>query len=60
MAEARSNIVTQKIIQLQEWLMKQKHPRIEDEESNEAQSVPIAVGARPVRVAEERGVGWTD
>ena len=58
-AEARTNIVAQKIIQLQEWLTK-KHPRVEDEEPAETQSVPIAVGARPVRVAEERRVGWTD
>ena len=57
-AEARTNIVAQKIIQLQEWLTKQKHPRVEDEEPVEV--LPIAVGARSVRVAEERRVGWTD
>jgi len=63
-AEARTNIVSQKIIQLQEWLTKQKHPRVKDEEL--AQIMPIAVGVRPstaLRMSardEERRVGWTD
>lgn len=56
--EARSNIVAQKILQLQEWLTKQKHPKVADEEP--AEILPIAMGARPLRVAEERRVGWTD
>lgn len=57
-AEARSSIVAQKIIQLQEWLAKQKNnPQSESE--NEIR--PIA-STRPVpRVAgEEKRVGWTD
>ena len=58
-AEARSSIVAQKIIQLQEWLAKQKNtPHSESE--NEIR--PIAVSARPApRIAgEEKRVGWTD
>lgn len=57
-AEARTNIVAQKIIQLQEWLTKQKHAQVADEEP--AEILPIALGAHPARVAEERRVGWTD
>lgn len=63
-AEARTNIVAQKIIQLQEWLTKQKHPKVEDEEPEAV--MPIAVGTRPsasFRISardEERRVGWTD
>ena len=63
-AEARTNIVAQKIIQLQDWLTKQKH---QSEEEEPAQVLPIAVGAHPStslrmnpQVAEERRVGWTD
>lgn len=58
-ADARSSIVAQKIIQLQEWLAKQKNaPQSESE--NDVR--PIAVSARPApRVAgEEKRVGWTD
>lgn len=63
LAEARTNIVAQKINQLQEWLTKQKHSKVEDEEPG---ILPIAVGAQPsasFRVTardEERRVGWTD
>lgn len=53
----RQSIVAQKIIQLQEWLAKQKKSSEEETET----IAPIAVGARPVRVVgEERRVGWTD
>ena len=56
--DARSNIVAQKIIQLQEWLAGHKTPKPADEENT---VMPIAVGARPGRVpAEEKRVGWTD
>jgi len=57
-ADARSNVVAQKIIQLQEWLTRQKNaPRkIEEEDA----VTPIA-SARPARVVgEEKRVGWTD
>ena len=63
-AEARNNIVAQKIIQLQDWLTKQKHPRIEEEKPDAV--LPLAVGARPSGSFgmplrnEERRVGWTD
>jgi hypothetical protein len=59
--EARTNIVAQKIIQVQEWLAKQKNAKKEEEGV-----MPIAVGARPSTalrmgaVGEERRVGWTD
>ncbi|CAG0947654.1 hypothetical protein ANRL1_04388 [Anaerolineae bacterium] len=57
-ADARSTIVHQKIIQLQEWLAKQKNVK-EEEEDNAVR--PIAVGERrAVRVREEKRVGWTD
>jgi len=58
-AEARSNSVAQKIIQLQEWLAGHK-PQSEAAEEPE-RVMPIAVGARPARVLpEEKRVGWTD
>ena len=58
-AEARSNIVAQKIIQLQEWLTSHKSPPEAAEEPERV--MPLAVGARPARVlAEEKRVGWTD
>lgn len=57
-ADTRSTIVHQKIIQLQEWLAKQKNVK-EEEEDNAVR--PIAIGERrPVRVREEKRVGWTD
>jgi hypothetical protein len=58
-AEARSSIVAQKIIQLQEWLAKQKNAPHSD---NDNEVRPIVVTARPApRVAgEEKRVGWTD
>jgi hypothetical protein len=58
-AEARSNIVAQKIIQLQEWLAGHTSPT---QPADSAERVlPIAVGARPSRVLpEEKRVGWTD
>jgi hypothetical protein len=56
-ADARSSLVAQKIIQLQEWLAGHKTKPLEDENAG----MPIAVGARPARVpAEEKRVGWTD
>jgi hypothetical protein len=58
-AEARSNIVAQKLIQLQEWLSNRKPPSDSAEDSDRV--MPIAVGARPARVLpEEKRVGWTD
>jgi len=57
-AAARSNIVAQKIIQLQEWLA--GHPAHKSADDADA-VMPLAVGARPSRVpAEEKRVGWTD
>ena len=59
-ADARSNIVAQKIIQLQEWLTKQKNAPSKDED--EATVSPIQYATRPVArvVGEERRTGWTD
>ncbi len=58
-ADARSSIVAQKIIQLQEWLAGHKTKPAEDADANAV--TPIAVGARPVRaLPEEKRVGWTD
>jgi hypothetical protein len=58
-AEARSNIVAQKIIQLQEWLTKQNRAPQPSEEENTAS---IAYAQRPHArvVVEEKRVGWTD
>jgi hypothetical protein len=58
-AEARSSIVAQKIIQLQEWLAKQNRAPQQPEEANAA---PIAYAQRPRArvVGEEKRVGWTD
>ena len=58
-ADARSSIVAQKIIQLQEWLAGHKTEKPAEDEPNAV--MPIAVGARPARVpTEEKRVGWTD
>jgi hypothetical protein len=66
-ADARSNIVAQKIIQLQEWLAGHKAQTTPAEDTNAV--TPLAVGARPsilpsarpgAHVAEEKHVGWTD
>ena len=65
-AEARSSIVAQKIIQLQDWLAGHKAQTQSTEE--ETAVMPIAVGARPSTspaaplrmIAEEKRVGWTD
>lgn len=59
-ADARSNTVAQKIIQLQEWLAKQKNAPSKDE--NEATVSPIQYATRPTArvVGEERRTGWTD
>jgi len=64
-AEPRSSIVAQKIIQLQEWLAKQKNtpPQNTDDDDDEHAVLPIAVGARRVMAtprSEEKRVGWTD
>ncbi|MEW5719129.1 MAG: hypothetical protein AB1817_10910 [Chloroflexota bacterium] len=56
--DARSNLVAQKIIQLQEWLAKQNRaPRPTEEEP-----APIAYAQQPRArvVGEEKRVGWTD
>ncbi len=66
-ADARSNIIAQKIIQLQEWLAGHKTPAADAADA----VMPIAVGARPLpfdaragsprtNTAEEKRVGWTD
>ncbi|MBM3130005.1 MAG: hypothetical protein FJ009_15460 [Chloroflexi bacterium] len=58
-AEARSSIVAQKIIQLQEWLARQNRaPQIPDEEERAPISYAPRVAARVV--GEEKRVGWTD
>lgn len=57
-AQARTNIVAQKILRLQEWLEQKKTQRSEEEEPG---VLRLAFSARSVRsVAEERHVGWTD
>ncbi len=57
-ADARSNTVAQKIIQLQEWLA--GHPAHKSAADADA-VMSLAVGARPSRVfPEEKRVGWTD
>jgi hypothetical protein len=58
-AEARSNVVAQKIIQLQEWLAKQART---PQSSEEEEPAPKAYVQRPVArvVGEEKRVGWTD
>lgn len=57
--DARSSMVAQKIIQLQEWLAKQaRAPHTRDESDVEAVSPPRRVAARVV--GEEKRVGWTD
>jgi hypothetical protein len=56
--DARSSMVAQKIIQLQEWLAKQaRAPHTRDEADDEA-APPRRVAARVV--GEEKRVGWTD
>ncbi len=58
-ADARSSVVAAKIIQLQEWLAKQKTAPQKPESEESVQ--PIAMPVRPTRVAnEEKRVGWTD
>lgn len=57
-ANARSNIVAAKIIQLQEWLAKQQHTPRDAEDGDVVR--PIAA-VRPAQAAgEEKRVGWTD
>lgn len=57
--DARSSIVAAKIIQLQEWLQKQKTTAQKTESDESVQ--PIALPARPARVVnEEKRAGWTD
>ncbi len=60
--EPRKSLVAQKIIQLQEWLTKQKAaPRAEIAQAEE--DLPVAVGAgrgATPRRTEEKRVGWTD
>ncbi len=58
-ADARSNIVAKKIIQLQEWLAKQK-PSQDDKDEEENAVMPIASVTRPRMIREEKRVGWTD
>ncbi len=59
MADARSNLVAQKIIQLQEWLAKQNRASHPAEEEDAA---PMAYSQQPRArvVREEKRVGWTD
>ncbi len=57
--DMRSSVVAQKIIQLQEWLTKQKNAPTKKDEENAV--TPIVASARPARaVGEEKRVGWTD
>lgn len=57
--DARSSIVAQKIIQLQEWLNRAKNPGTAEPE---AAVKPIQYESRPAprAVGEERRTGWTD
>lgn len=59
-ADKRSSVVAQKIIQLQEWLSKNVAHKKSEEEPDAVQ--PIVQVARPVArvVGEEKRVGWTD
>lgn len=59
-ADKRSSVVAQKIIQLQEWLAKNVSHKKSEEEADAVQ--PIVQVARPVArvVGEEKRVGWTD
>jgi hypothetical protein len=57
-ADARTATVNQKIIQLQEWLAKQKRVSPQPDQADEPRVASAAVGSRPRR--EERRVGWTD
>jgi hypothetical protein len=60
--EPRKSMVAAKIIQLQEWLAKQKAPPKEDNAEQE-NILPIAVGAGRVVMrarGDEKRVGWTD
>jgi hypothetical protein len=54
----RQNGVTQKIIQLQEWLAHQKPAAPHEEETKPV--TPIVITAPPSREIKERRVGWTD
>ncbi|MCX7840264.1 MAG: hypothetical protein N2559_12555 [Anaerolineae bacterium] len=57
--DARSSMVAQKIIQLQEWLAKQSRaPQPRDESEEEVAPPSRRVAARVV--GEEKRVGWTD
>jgi hypothetical protein len=58
-AEVRSNLVAQKIIQLQEWLAKQNRtpPSVEEER---AAPLAYAPASRAHSAREEKRVGWTD
>jgi len=58
-AEARSSLVAQKIIQLQEWLAKQKTA---PQQSEDETAAPIVYAQRPRArvIGEEKRVGWTD
>ncbi len=58
--EERKSVVAQKIIQIQEWLTKQKNTAAQKDDAEES-VLPIAVGAGPLRRShEEKRVGWTD
>lgn len=55
---ARTNVVAQKILRLQEWLAQKKASRAQEEEPS---MLPLAFGVKSVKsVEEERRVGWTD
>lgn len=58
--QARSQIVAKKIIQLQEWLEKQKRaPRDGDPDAVRPIAMPMP-RVQPVPQREEKRVGWTD
>jgi hypothetical protein len=57
--DARSNVVHEKIIRLQEWLAKQKTIKPLDDAEETVRPIAVAP-ARPLRVREEKRAGWTD
>ncbi len=58
--DARTSVVAQKIIQLQEWLAKNANRTPRDDADEDAPAAVAAHTARPAHTAEEKRVGWTD
>ena len=59
-AEARSSIVAQKIIQLQEWLNRPKSTPAQNDEPVTPASMVYTARPTARAVGEEKRVGWTD